>query len=518
MIRNPSLAFLFSHVWLAILGIILLFAVTHQGIGLGSDSAVYISAGRNLVIGRGLIWVTGGGEMLPMTHFPPFFPMVLSGFELIGLGSINGARLLNSLLFGLNISLVGVIIYLLTKSQWLSIFASFLMLISIFMIRTHSWAMSEPLYLSLALSGLIFLALFVKGKQRVCLILAGIALGLAYLTRYVGISLVLVGLITLFCNFGTNWRRRLVDLIIFMLVSLSPNILWMLRNEILTGYTTSRSLRLNFPTEEEIFTIAKVFLGWFFPAEILNFLPDGLIILGLSSLLLLLGFGIFSWIKNDLSKREDKVLRPFQPFMGSILAFSMIAFSGVIVASYLTIFPPPALDFRIFLPLYVTFIIMIVWGFNIGWNTGHPVFRGGTLFAMVLLTSSYTIRSYSVISELLQDGQGYSSNYWMTSETISSIRNLNSVPLISNHPAAIYLLADKPAYTIPYLIPGRVDEYTYELEEMRDKMKQDGVLLVLFEEDRHPPESFLVEELTRDLSLKAKYSDGDIFAYPAKDR
>jgi hypothetical protein len=35
---------------------------TPHGLGLGSDSAVYVAAGRNLVAGRGLSWLSGGGE------------------------------------------------------------------------------------------------------------------------------------------------------------------------------------------------------------------------------------------------------------------------------------------------------------------------------------------------------------------------------------------------------------------------------------------------------------------------
>ncbi|MBE0410316.1 MAG: hypothetical protein IBX69_11350 [Anaerolineales bacterium] len=130
---------------------------------------------------------------------------------------------------------------------------------------------------------------------------------------------------------------------------------------------------------------------------------------------------------------------------------------------------------------------------------------------------SSIIRGQAVISELLQNGQGYSGSQWETSMTIASLQSLPSGPLYSNRPGAIYLLADRHSYTIPYFIPGRDDEYHDELEDMKNKMQHEGALLILFEEDRHPPESLRMEELTRHLVLSAEYSDGAIYAFPTGD-
>ncbi|MBE0410241.1 MAG: glycosyltransferase family 39 protein, partial [Anaerolineales bacterium] len=393
---------------LAVGGSVLIWKVTHQGIGLGSDSAVYISAGKNLVAGRGLTWITGGGEMHPVTHFPPLFPLVLSGFEFIGVDPIAGARLLNSFLFGVNILLVAGMVNLATGSQWFSVFGAFLISISIFMIRAHSWVMTEPLYLMLGFGGLIILAIYIKNRQRTWLVLAGTAIGLAYLTRYAGISLVVVGITGLICAYGETWRRRLVDAIIFMAVSLTLNLLWMLRNEYLTGYSTSRSLRLYFPAVEELFTVAKVVLGWFFPAGLLDRLPDGFLLLGFTGLVLLMGLIIVSWIWNLLPNKNTKTMKPFQPWMGSLLAFHAVAFLGMMALSSILIYPPPALDFRLFLPLYLTVIVMIVWGLSVAWNSRNLILRSGVVLVIGLFTVSSIIRSQAVISELLQNGQGYS--------------------------------------------------------------------------------------------------------------
>ena len=48
-------------------------------------------------------------------------------------------------------------------------------------------------------------------------------------------------------------------------------------------------------------------------------------------------------------------------------------------------------------------------------------------------------------------------------------------------------------------------------------MEQEGALLILFEEDRQPPESIFVEQLTQDLIPLAEYADGFIYAYPQED-
>ncbi len=92
---------------LAVIGAIILRFALELGIGVSSDSIAYVGISENLVAGRGLTWL-GGGGLEPVTHFPPLYPIVLAGLQLFGMEGLESARFLNILLFGCNIFLIGL--------------------------------------------------------------------------------------------------------------------------------------------------------------------------------------------------------------------------------------------------------------------------------------------------------------------------------------------------------------------------------------------------------------------------
>ena len=88
------------------IGMFLVWYSTVWGAGLITDSFQYTASARNLASGHGFSLPYGEGELQPMTKYPPMFSILLAGFELLGGTALKGARILNILLFGLNIFLV----------------------------------------------------------------------------------------------------------------------------------------------------------------------------------------------------------------------------------------------------------------------------------------------------------------------------------------------------------------------------------------------------------------------------
>ena len=64
---------------------------TPFGLGLVNDSAYYIEGAANLLAGKGFVRLSGGGELKPITHFPPLFSLVLAGLGLAGMDCKRGA-------------------------------------------------------------------------------------------------------------------------------------------------------------------------------------------------------------------------------------------------------------------------------------------------------------------------------------------------------------------------------------------------------------------------------------------
>ena len=98
---------------------------TPFGVNTGHDSLFYFSAAKNFASGRGLFWTGSGGELKPLTHFPPFYPLILVGVSQIGFPISLSARLIAAFLFGLNIALFGLILYTFTQRIFISVLGAF---------------------------------------------------------------------------------------------------------------------------------------------------------------------------------------------------------------------------------------------------------------------------------------------------------------------------------------------------------------------------------------------------------
>ncbi len=98
-------------------GTALLWYCTRWGAGLIDDAFIYITSAQNLAAGRGLVWPWGEGQLLPLTHYPPMFPLSLAAFELLGVNAVFAARLLNAAAFGGSLVLAGVLARRATRSE-----------------------------------------------------------------------------------------------------------------------------------------------------------------------------------------------------------------------------------------------------------------------------------------------------------------------------------------------------------------------------------------------------------------
>ena len=146
---------------LALIGIVILSLITRWGIGISPDSTIYIGSARNLLNGHGLSVMSGDGQAIPLTHYPPLFPILLSILGKSGIVLPEVARWLNVCLFGANILLVGLVINRYTHgSIWVPAFGSFLMLTSVHMLHIHAMAWSEPMFIFFGILGLFLLDIY----------------------------------------------------------------------------------------------------------------------------------------------------------------------------------------------------------------------------------------------------------------------------------------------------------------------------------------------------------------------
>jgi hypothetical protein len=138
----------------AFLGIAALVYATRWGAWAFSDSAAYVSSARNLIAGQGLGFADPTGHFELLTHFPPFFPILLASGGLVGVDPLIVARWLNIAAFAVIIFSTGWWIKRLTGSLLLAIGGQTLFLFSIVPMTVFSGAMSEPVCITLGMLGL----------------------------------------------------------------------------------------------------------------------------------------------------------------------------------------------------------------------------------------------------------------------------------------------------------------------------------------------------------------------------
>jgi len=82
---------------------------------------------------------------------------------------------------------------------------------------------------------------------------------------------------------------------------------------------------------------------------------------------------------------------------------------------------------------------------------------------------------------LAADGLGYASRSWQTSDTIRSTLERDSGVIYTNDTAAIYLLAHRTSYLVPWALPGYDPASAAKIEaEMLEVLVERDGIVVLF--------------------------------------
>jgi 4-amino-4-deoxy-L-arabinose transferase-like glycosyltransferase len=492
---RKSLIFLVFLVALGIAGVIFMAWLTPHGVGIYVDSLSYVSSARNLVAGFGMGRLTGLGVLKPMTHYPPFYSLVLAFFHLLGSPELSTARWLSSLAFGFTIVLAGLIIFQRTRSYFFSIFIAILFLLSNPILRNFSWAMTEPLYIVLMLLGFLLLGLYLLNPDKRWLFLTAIIASCALLTRYVGFSLVSAFGIVLLVNRQLDLRHRLKHLGIFLAIVLVPTLIWLVRNWMISETLTNRILNWHPISSENISFLIKAINSW-------GLLPQRLVVghesLAFSGIIIFLSLAGIFW----LIRSKPKPGKPPTLEFGILLAGWL--YVGLLITSLFFLDATTRLENRILLPLYVIILVLIVIGCAFLWERKTILARlGVVLICLWLIYFSFT-RVDGAIMDLRADGQGYASLKWQNSPTAGFMRQQDTSVIYTNDVTAIYFLSGKASVGIPNAHATQAD-----ITKMQEYLHTPNSYLVIF--GNLTGEFASLDQLTRGLSLIESFPDGRVY-------
>ncbi len=208
--------------WLALPPLAAVVAVvlaTGKGLYVSPDAVFYVGTARNWLDGRGF---TPPAGVPPLEHFPPGFTVVLAALGRLGLDPLTGARVVNALSLAAIVALVGLVVRSRTGSVPAALVASVLAAAAVDLLALSGSALSEPLFILLAVAGLVALGAYLDQPRPALLAGASALVAAAFLTRYVGIALVIAGVA------GLLWRRRWLAAGVFGAATVAPVALWLL--------------------------------------------------------------------------------------------------------------------------------------------------------------------------------------------------------------------------------------------------------------------------------------------------
>jgi len=501
-----------------------------------SDPVAYIVAARNLLKGIGLGYYYPSGRFYVLTHYPPFYPLVLAGIGIFRVDLVDAARWLSVVFFAATIFGAGLIFVRLGSSPTLAIPASVLMGIFPVMVTMFSSSMSEPLFIFLLLWSGFCLVGYLKHDNLLWLVLSAILTGLLPLTRYIGIAIFLAAVVSAFLFVPGAWKDRLKKSALFGVISVIPIMLWIIWVYFSVDQTLAgRGMQFDLGMLSGMF---RDFRGIILET-IWKWIPFVTSNLGLTSRLRFILIMLTIIIVSSVAWLADRRVRKNMSQAGinsdfhifGVFGLSSLAYVVVLALTYVFTKPAPDIDDRILLPLYPGIVMSLLGAFACWQNAW---FRNGKYWLKIIpwLIAAVCVYWYYPGSlwfvKSYHHGRGYTTYSWRNSETIQAVRDLPAgVPVVSNNAAAILLWADRPAYELMEdMNPAFINQTTPYGSDMSDNsqvaFREQGAALVIFREQflSQIEGTFGEKGLIRlntiftGLVLGGQYADGTIYYYP----
>lgn len=409
--------------------------LTKWGIAINNDSTVYIASALNLSRGAGLSEWAASGQLKPMTHFPPLYPFLLAFVNKLGFDILSSARWLNAFLFGANVFLIGLTSLRLTAWRHSPVVAGFLFISSTHLVLIHMMAVSEPLFIFLALLGTWFFIRHLENRSFPMLLISGLFFGLASLCRYIGIAFIIAGILYLIFFTKAAKKTKVIHALTMFAVSFSGLILWVVRNLSCTGSAADRSFNIYQIGNTAILKGFQTILWWLMFEMDMNCLGY----IRLFAFLLILSLLFKYWfpkIKGILQKR-------FSPDISKSSIFILLCLTSYVILLFIFIvFFDPAimLDYRILSPIYILLLLVFPIIFK-------PVKLNRLLTTIVVIWAA-SAAAYGICWGIDRTNSvkwdAYQRFNWHKME---SLKILNSLPddgaYLTNDPELLYALSGK---------------------------------------------------------------------------
>lgn len=419
---------LFHALWGAVLGV----SISNYGLGISTDASAYLFAAENLSQGQGLRIYDGSAYLF----WPPLYPMLLAAIQAIsGQSAFVAAHILQFTAFGLVAVFSSLLLLKIFPDDFALVFlATFLLDTAPVVVSTFQMVGSDYLFMLFPLLLALLIARYQQEQSGTLALLIGLTAALGMLLRYIGYTLVLLGLWAVCCSRGSSWPRRLHHITWTGLWALVPT-LWMVN----TWLTTADQRRAPLSLWEYLRQMATGILSWFFALPPLKEVPNGWVA-GVLAVLVLTGL---LWLA--LARQEHF----FSPYLWPVVTYGLIYTLALLGQASIAYFN--RLWGRFLLPLYFPLLLLEIslLQFGLSYLRQHvsrflvQLLRGVSGLLLLTLALAQTLRT----AELLQNArQGlipeniYNTAEWRANSLLHYWRAhapVGDYILLSNLPAGV---------------------------------------------------------------------------------
>jgi hypothetical protein len=483
-LRRPQRAgaglwYVASTLALAVLAASALLYSTVLGIGVSPDSVSYLGAAESLLSGNGLEY-----EHAPSTHFPPLYPILLAMAAAVSrTDALGAARWLHAILLGLNLVLITVLAYQASGgSRLFTLVGSAFLLTSPLVLGLHAMAWSEAPFLLLCSLVVIILIQQLTAPSALTSAAAGIIIGTAVLTRYMGLALIPGAVAAILLLEHRPPGIRILHSAALGVPGLLPVTVWLAINQE-GGQSSFAGRVLAFhPIAPDVGArfLAVAYESWI-PRT--SNLPSfvGTVLCGV----------LFGFLLGGLLLAAKDSGRPAAPGLPRLTR----AVVGLLVLSYvaslitaISLFDAHTpIDTRTLAPASIfAFILIISASWEVSRNSATGFFRLALPSLLLLVVAANARGFLGTARQLHDEGSGYTGLEWRASETMACVASLPANwALYSNGPDAIAFLTDRPARWLPSrratdtLLPNPA--FRSQLAAVRAELRSQHAALVLFD-------------------------------------
>ena len=482
--------------FVTLLSFVIMLLITPYGSGVTPDSTTYIAAAKSLLSGNGF-----AERGLTLTHYPPLYPVFLALMGFFENNLVQAARFLNAILFGVNVGLVALALYLNTGRNLLTTtYAVIFYLSSAPLFQLHSMAWSEPLFIMFSFTCILLLSEHAVRPTLLLFVASSVSLGFALVTRYIGIAFLPAALTIVFLG---RYRRnelahRLRSTLVWLMLACMPLGIFIIRNMMVAGSATNRIFVFH-PISVSSFIIKFFISALYFvaPASVSAGVKSVLILLltFLVVVVIALALNLILLKRNirDVNGSLTETIRHIRsinwcfadmvmPASCFLFSVSYLLFLLVSISSFDALTP---VDNRLLSPVFVVLLVAFfsaIW--KISQNLKAPLLWSSFLFLIAFFIVVKIPNAFLYAIDIKRNGQGYTSLQWQNSEIVAFVKSLpEAMTIYSNGPDILKFLIDREALMIPVKTFANRMEVNYRYsEEMHSICKdvKDGRAVLVY--------------------------------------